>query len=82
MAYAQACALQNELCITAEEFCLQEHDLLGNFSADNLMPLLEAAKNAEQYIRSEIENHGAEIEEYPTLNAFIEKNISSMTGGL
>lgn len=82
MAYEQACALQNELCITAEEFCLQEQDLLGSFRQDNLLPLLEAARRAERYIRAEIENHGAAIEDYPTLDAFMEKNVSGMTGGL
>jgi hypothetical protein len=73
-AFPDAINLQRELNIIKEEFELREMDLLGSFDAINLSAFKQRAKELEQYIISEIENHGVTLNKYDTLEQFLAKN--------
>lgn len=70
-AFGEACNLQNELNIVGEEFGLKEMDLIGCFHATDLQALSQKATELENYIVSEIENHGVKIRRYDTLEEFL-----------
>jgi len=70
-AFTDACNLQNELSIIAEEFKLDEMDLLGCFDSQNLEALSVRAAEIEKIIISVIENQGITIKNYDTLEAFL-----------
>ena len=70
-AFSDACNLQNELGIIAEEFSLEEMDLLGCFDSQNLKPLSLRAGELEKVIINEVENHGVKIRQYDTLDEFL-----------
>ena len=73
-AFIDACTLQNELSIIAEEFNLNEMDLLGCFDIQNLAPLSNRAAEHEGYVVSIIEQQGIEIKRYKTLEDFLAVN--------
>jgi len=73
-AFVDACNLQNELSIIAEEFRLGEIDLLGCFDAQNLAPLSQRAAEVEQFIVDAIEKQGVKIKRYDTLEDFLAAN--------
>lgn len=72
--FTDAIAIQHELNIIKEEFGLSEMDLIGSFDYQNLNAIKEATQKIEQYIISEIERHGFKINQYDTLEQFLEKN--------
>lgn len=74
MAYQQACYLQSELLIVSSEFDLKEFDIISTYQPEDLAPLSAIAHQAEDYIRAEIQNHSIILEEYETLDAFLQKN--------
>ena len=76
-AYTDACYLQNELLYVAEEFGLEEMNLLDSFNADDLELLVLRADALEQEIRRTLGEQGIVINEYASLEAFLEAN----TGG-
>jgi hypothetical protein len=73
-AFSDAISLQYELNIIKEEFGLSEMDLLGSFDTENLSFFKQRARDLEQYIISEIENHGVVLNKYDTLEQFLAKN--------
>ncbi len=73
-AFGEACNLQNELNIVGEEFSLKEMNLMECFDALDLNTLSQTATELENYIVSEIENHGVKINRYDTLEEFLTKN--------
>lgn len=73
-AFPDAIALQSELNIMKEEFGLKEMDLLGSFDAKDLSTFKQRALELEQYIISEIANHGVALNKYDTLEQFLAKN--------
>ena len=73
-AYTDACYLQNELLYVAEEFGLEEMNLLDSFNADDLELLVLRADALEQEIRRTLDEHGIVINEYASLEAFLEAN--------
>ncbi len=72
--FPDAIQLQNELNIMKEEFGLEEMDLLGSYDAMNLSALKQKAQELEQYIISEIMNHGVTLNKYDTLEQFLKMN--------
>lgn len=72
--FPDAINLQHELNIIKEEFGLREMDLLGCFDAASLSTFKQRAKELEQYVISEIENHGITLNKYDTLEQFLAKN--------
>lgn len=72
-AFPDAINLQHELNIIKEEFGLREMDLLGSFDTENLNAFKERAHQLEEYIISEIENHGVVLNKYDTLEQFLAK---------
>ena len=72
--FPDAINLQHELNIIKEEFQLRKMDLLGSFETVNLSAFKQRAQELEQYIISEIENHGVILNKYDTLEQFLEKN--------
>ena len=76
-AYTDACYLQNELLYVAEEFGLEEMDLLDSFKVDDLELLVLRADALEQEIRRTLDEQGIVINEYASLEKFLEAN----TGG-
>lgn len=73
-AYIDACNLQSELGIVGEEFGLREMDLLGAFDGDHLHLLSQRATELEDYIVTEIVNHGVALKKYDTLEEFLANN--------
>ena len=70
-AFVDACNLQNELSIIAEEFGLDEMDLLGCFDVQSLEPLSKRAAELEQAIIKVVENQNIVIRKYDSLEAFL-----------
>ena len=70
-AFVDACNLQNELSIIAEEFGLDEMDLLGCYDIHNLEQLTQRAEELERAIISTIEKQGIKIKRYNTLEDFL-----------
>ena len=60
--------------IVGEEFGLRQMDVLGWFDANNLSELVNRATEIEEYIVSEIENHGVKLKKYDTLDDFLSNN--------
>ncbi|MCL2425734.1 MAG: hypothetical protein FWD05_05300, partial [Oscillospiraceae bacterium] len=69
--FVDACNLQNELSIIAEEFGLDEMDLLGCYDIHNLEQLAQRAEELERTIISTIEKQGIKIKRYDTLEDFL-----------
>jgi len=70
-AFIDACNLQNELSIIAEEFSLDEIDLLGHYDTQNLNKLAKRAEELEKSIVAVIEKQGIKIKRYDTLEEFL-----------
>lgn len=70
-AYTDACYLQEELIVIAQEFQLEELNLLDSFHADSLAGLELRSRKLEQIIRRILTEHGIRINEYDSLNEFL-----------
>lgn len=73
-AFIWGCYLQQELDIVKEEFGLKEMDLCGKYNADDLSDFRKRAEELERYVVAEIHNHGAELDEYNSIEDFLSKN--------
>jgi hypothetical protein len=73
-AFMRGCFLQSELDIVAEEFGLEELDLLGSFSSDDLAAYRKQAEILEKEIISIIEKNGVSVESYDTVKNFLIAN--------
>ncbi len=78
-AYTDSCYLQNELLYIAEEFVLEEMNLLDSFNADDLELLALRSNALEQKIRHILNEHGIVINEYASLDAFLKANTGGNT---
>ncbi len=78
-AYTDSCYLQNELLYIAEEFGLEEMNLLDSFNADDLELLALRSNALEQKIRHILNEHGIVINEYASLDAFLKANTGGNT---
>lgn len=73
-AFVWGCFLQHELDIVKEEFKLEEMDLCGKYSAENLLDFRKCAEELEKYIVTEINTHGVTLDEYNSIDDFLAKN--------
>jgi hypothetical protein len=73
-AFLRGCFLQAELDIIGEEFGLKEFNLLGAFNASDLAAYRKRAEKLEKQIISVIQEHGAVIEVYNSIDEFLKKN--------
>lgn len=71
-AYTDACYLQNELLYVAEEFQIEELNLLDSFIPEDLELLAFRSNQLEQIIRRIIADHGISIHEYNSLEDFLD----------
>lgn len=74
MALTDGCSLQSELMIVGEEFGLKEMNLLDYYDADDLQALKQRSKELEEYIIARIEEQGARIHGYNSLEEFLKAN--------
>lgn len=70
-AYTDACYLQNELLYVAEEFHLEEMNLLDSFHIDNLERLALRSDAVEQEVLRTLSVHGIQINSYASIDEFI-----------
>lgn len=73
-AYKDACNLQSELLIIAQEFQIDELNLMDSFTANDLSLLDLRSRKLEQTIRSIITEHDIQINEYASLDEFLAAN--------
>ena len=73
-AYRDACYLQDELIVIAQEFQIEELNLLDSFSADSLLRLDLRSQKLEQIIRGILSEHGVKIREYSSMEEFFAAN--------
>lgn len=73
-AYIDACYLQEELIVIAQEFQIEELNLLDSFSADSLLGLDLRSRKLEQIIRGILSEHNVKIREYSTMEEFFAAN--------
>lgn len=73
-AYTDACNLQEELIVIAQEFQIEELNLLDSFHADSLADLNLRCRNVEQTIRRLLLENGIRINEYGSLDDFFAAN--------
>jgi len=73
-AFIRSSFMQSELDVVAEEFGLNEMDLLGAFNANDLKAYRRRAEALEKQIVDAIESHGAVVEQYNTIEEFLAKN--------
>lgn len=72
--FVWTCYLQQELNIVKEEFNLKEMPLADSYNAENLEPIRKRAEELEKYIVEEIHKHGVELDEYASIEDFLDKN--------
>jgi len=73
-AFIDACMLQKECNVIAEEFGLPDYDLLSAFDSDDLSKFSKQANAIEEQIKAYvIETHGL-IPQYATFEEFLENN--------
>ena len=72
--FGEACGLQSELSIIAEEYRLGEMDLLGAYEPENLKTLAKQAKELEDRIVAAIESRGIKIRRYESVEEFLKEN--------
>ncbi len=73
-AYSDACYLQEELIVIAEEFQIEELNLLDSFCADSLAGLDLRSQKLEQIIREILAKNGVGINEYSSIDEFLDAN--------
>jgi len=74
MAFHQSFNLQSDLDYLMTDYNISDLDLLSFFDTGNLEAHKAHSKIVEQKIVSEIEENGVKIEEYSTVEEFVEKN--------
>lgn len=73
-AYKDACYLQNELLYVAEEYGLEEMNLLDSFLPEDLELLTLRSNQLEQVIRQTLAKHQILLNEYDSLEDFLTVN--------
>lgn len=73
-AYTDACRLQDELIVIAQEFQMEELNLLDSFDVDSLAGLDLRSRKLEQIIRHILEENKIEIREYSSMDEFLAVN--------
>lgn len=73
-AYTDACNLQEELIVIAQEFRIEELNLLDSFHTGSLADLELRSRKLEQVIRGIILENGIKINEYDSLDDFLTEN--------
>ena len=72
-AYTDACYLQEEFLYIAQEYKVQEFNLLDSFDKDNLSLLAERADSLEIIIKGILTEHGVKINSYSSVEDFLAK---------
>ena len=72
-AYTDACYLQEEFLYIAQEYKVQEFNLLDSFDKDNLSLLAERADSLEIIIKGILAEHGVKINSYSSVEDFLAK---------
>lgn len=72
-AYTDACYLQEEFLYIAQEYKVQEFNLLDSFDKDNLSLLAERANSLEIIIKRILTEHGVKINSYSSVEDFLAK---------
>jgi len=72
-AYTDACYLQEEFLYIAQEYKVQELNLLDSFDKDNLSLLAERANSLEIIIQGILADHGVKINSYKSVEDFLAK---------
>ena len=72
-AYTDACYLQEEFLYIAQEYKVQEFNLLDSFDKDNLSLLAERANNLEIIIQGILADNGVKINSYNSVEDFLAK---------
>lgn len=73
-AYKDACYLQNELLYVADEFQIEELNLLDSFITDDLELLSIRSNQLEEIIRGILTEHHIKINEYDSIEEFLTVN--------
>ena len=72
-AYTDACYLQEEFLYIAQEFKVQEFNLLDSFDKNNLSLLADRANKLEITIQKILADHGVKINSYSSVEDFLAK---------
>ena len=72
-AYTDACYLQEEFLYIAQEYKVQEFNLLDSFDKNNLSLLAERANKLEITIQGILTEHGVKINSYTSVEDFLAK---------
>ena len=70
-AYTDACYLQEEFLYIAQEYKVQEFNLLDSFDRNNLSLLADRAKSLEITIQGILAEHGVKINSYSSVEDFL-----------
>ena len=73
-AYLWACNLQGEVERVGEEFGIEDRDILGSFDAQDLPAFQKRAAEVERGFLQAMEENGAKLDHYATVEAFLERN--------
>jgi len=73
-AYIWGCGLQGEAEEWGEKFGITDIDMLSAYNADNLDGFRKQAEKVELGFRAAIEKNGVKLDEYETIEAFLEAN--------
>lgn len=72
-AYVDACYLQEEFLYIAQEYKIEELNLLDSFDKDNLSLLADRSKQLEKIIQDTLADHGVKINSYASVEDFLSK---------
>ena len=73
-AYLWCCMLQGEVEKWGAKFGIADIDILSAYNANNLESFRKQVEKVEMGFRAEIEKNGVKLEEYKTLEEFLENN--------
>jgi len=73
-AYLRGCMLQEEVDENGKKFGITDIDIMSSFDANDLTLLRKRAEAVEQNFRRAIEENGVKIDEYKTIEDFLETN--------
>ena len=72
-AYIDACYLQEEFLYIAQEYKIDELNLLDSFDKENLSLLADRSNQLEKIIQDILAEHGIKINSYSSVKDFLSK---------
>lgn len=74
-AFIDACYLQEEFLYIAQDYKIEELNLLDSFDKENLTLLADRSNQLEKIIQGILASHGVKINSYSSLEDFLQQRL-------